>query len=116
MPPRTLVRAFVVQWWTAGVLLLFWSVRTAEQAAQAGQAHDPHVVLLAVVEAISALLFLLPRTMRVGAVGLLFTFAVAFFAHAMQREFRGDLLLYGAVVSFVAVHGAVPMAWVRGKP
>jgi uncharacterized membrane protein YphA (DoxX/SURF4 family) len=116
MPSRSLVRAFLIQWWTAGLLLLFWSVRTAQRSAEAGQSHSPHVALLGALEAISALLFLIPRTMRIGAAGLLFTFAVAFFAHASQHEFRGDLLLYSAVVSFVAVHGSVPMAWVRGHP
>jgi uncharacterized membrane protein YphA (DoxX/SURF4 family) len=59
------------------------------------------------------LLFLIPRTLRIGAVGLLVTFAVAFVAHAHQREFRGELLLFAAVVLFVAVHGAVPLAWPR---
>ena len=115
MPPRSLVRAFVIQWWTVGMLLLVWSAQTAYRAIQAGQGHSPHVALLGVLEALAAVLFLLPWTMRFGAVGLLFTFAVAFFAHAVQHEFRGDLLLYAAVVSFVAVHGAVPLAWLRRR-
>jgi uncharacterized membrane protein YphA (DoxX/SURF4 family) len=115
MPPRGLVRAFVIQWWTVGLLLLFWSVRTAQRALEAGGSHNPHVALLGAVEGAAALLFLIPRTLRIGAAGLLFTFAVAFFAHAAQREFRGDLLLYGAVVAFVAVHGAVPLSWLRSR-
>lgn len=116
MPPSSLVRAFVIQWWTAGILLLFWSVQTAQHAAQSGHAHNPHVAVLGVVEAVAALLFLIPRTMRIGATGLLFTFAVAFLGHALRQEFRGDLLLAAAVVSFVAVHGVVPMAWLRSRP
>jgi hypothetical protein len=115
MPPAALVRAFVVQWWTAGGLLLFWSARTANQALQAGHSHDPHVALLGLVEGVAAVLFLIPRTMRAGALGLLATFAIAFVAHAAGGEFRGDLLLYAAVVSFVAVHGPVPMAWLRSR-
>ena len=113
MPPKSLVRAFVLQWWIAGALLLFWSVRTAHAAVH-GAHHDPHVALLGHVEALSALLFLVPRTMRIGAVGLLATFAVAFVLHAATGEFRGELLLDAAVVTFVAVHGPVPMAWLRG--
>jgi hypothetical protein len=55
MSLRGLVRAFVTQWWTAGILLRFWSVQTAQRAVQ----------------------------------------------------------VYAAVVSFVAVHGPVPMSWLR---
>lgn len=111
MPPRALVRAFVAMWWTVGVLLLFWSARTVNGAIQAGRLHDPHVALLGLVEAGAAVLFLMPRTMRLGAAGLLATFVVAFLVHAAHQEFRGDLLLYATVVSFVAVHGAVPMSF-----
>jgi uncharacterized membrane protein YphA (DoxX/SURF4 family) len=111
MPPRGLVRAFVLQWWTAGILLFVWSVQTARRAVEAGGGHNPHVMLLGVIEAVSAILFLIPRTMKIGAAGLLTTFAIAFAVHAAQGQFRGDLILYAAVVVFVAVHGAVPMSW-----
>lgn len=116
MPPRGLVRAFVVQWWTAGILLLIWSAQTTQRALQAGHSHNPHVALLGTVEAVCAALFLVPRTMRIGAAGLLATFAMAFLGHAAQQEFRGELLLYAAVVSFVAVHGSVPLSWLRAQP
>ena len=115
MPPRGLVRAFVVQWWTAGLLLLAWSVQTTQAALAAGHAHNPHVALLGLVEAAGAALFLMPRTMRLGAVALLFTFAVAFVAHALQREFRGDLLFYAAAVLLAGVHGPVPLSWLRAR-
>lgn len=115
MPRPGLVRAFVVQWWTVGLLLLFWSWRTAEMALAGGRHHDPHVALLGAVEGVAALLFLIPRTLKLGAAGLLLTFALAFFAHAARGEFRGDLVLYAAVVSFVAVHGPVPLSWLRSN-
>jgi uncharacterized membrane protein YphA (DoxX/SURF4 family) len=114
MPRTSLVRAFVALWWTAGALLLLWSVQTAERALRGGH-HDPHVALLGIVEAVSAALFLFGRTMRIGAAGLLATFAVAFGVHAAGGEFRGDLLLYSAVVLFVAAHGAVPLTWLRPR-
>jgi uncharacterized membrane protein YphA (DoxX/SURF4 family) len=112
MPKTSLVRAFVALWWTAGTLLVLWSIQTVVRAVHAGH-HDPHVALLGTVEALSAALFLFGRTMRIGAVGLLATFAAAFAVHAAGGEFRGDLLLYAAVVSFVAMHGAVRMWWRR---
>jgi hypothetical protein len=62
-------------------------------------------VVLASVEAIAAILFLIPRTMRLGAIGLLTTIFIAFGVHAVLHEFRGDLLLYGAAVLFICVHG-----------
>ena len=73
MPPRGLVRAFVAQWWTAGLLLLVWSVQTAQTALPAGRGYTPHVALLGLVEAAAAVLFLIPRTMRLGAAALLLT-------------------------------------------
>src|SRR5262245_3756711 len=115
MPPRNLVRAFVVQWWTACLLLLVWSLQTAQTALAAGRAHNPHVALLGLVEAAAALLFLFPTTMRLGAATLLLTFSVAFVAHALRGEIRGDLVFFAAAVLFVAVHGPVPLAWLRSQ-
>lgn len=112
-PPRRLVWSFVALWWTTGALLLYWSARTTRGALATSGDHSTHVALLGAAEALSAGLFLIPRTLRLGAIGLLATFAVAFLAHALQHEFRGDLLLFAAVVTFVAVHGAVPLA---GRP
>jgi hypothetical protein len=60
-------------------------------------------------------LFLIPRTLRIGALGFLATFTVVIFIHALRLQFRGDLLVYAAVVSFVAVHGSVPMSWLRAR-
>jgi hypothetical protein len=114
MPPIGLVRAFVVQWWTAGLVLFYLSVRTAYQGL-GGTQHDPHLVLVGGLEAIAALLFLVPRTMKIGATGLLLIFALVFVVHATLLQFRGDLLVYAAVVGFVAVHGTVPMSWVRSQ-
>jgi uncharacterized membrane protein YphA (DoxX/SURF4 family) len=114
MPPLDLVRAFVAQWWTAGAVLFYLSIRTAYHGLRSG-AHDPHVVLVGALEAVAAVFFLIPRTLRIGAYGLLAIFAVVFLLHAAQGQFRGDLLVYATVVAFVAVHGAVPMAWLRAR-
>jgi len=115
MPPPGLARAFVVQWWTTGIVLLYLSIKTAHQGLQSASGHDPHLVLIGGVEALAALLFLIPRTLRIGALGLLAIFTVVFLIHASRLQFRGDLLVYAAVVSFVAVHGSVPMSWLRPR-
>lgn len=36
---------------------------------------------------------------------MLLTIAIAFAVHTALGQFRGDLLVYGAVVLFVAIHG-----------
>jgi uncharacterized membrane protein YphA (DoxX/SURF4 family) len=115
MPPVGLVRAFVVQWWTAGIVFLYLSIKTAHQGLESGSGHAAHLVLVGGFEALAALLFVIPRTLRIGAFGLLATFAVVFCIHALRFEFRGDLLVYAAVVTFVAVHDSVPMSWLRGR-
>ena len=55
--------------------------------------------------ALAALFFLIPRTFRLGAVGLLVAIGIAFAAHAALGEFRGDLMIYALVVVFALVHG-----------
>src|SRR5271167_2921929 len=110
MQSRHLIRAFLVLWWTLGLLLFWYSVRTVIGTLSSPKvAADSHAVILAGLEAIAAILFLVPRTMRVGGVCLLAIFAVAFVLHAAHREFASQLLLYSAAVAFVAVHGAYPL-------
>ena len=106
MPPRSLMRSFLVLWLTTGLVLLVASMRTILDAAP-GPHGNPHIVILAAVEAISAVLFLVPRTLRVGAIGLLATITVAFLVHTVMGQFRADLLLYAATVVFVSVHGSL---------
>jgi len=64
-------------------------------------------------EALAALLFLIPRSLRIGAVTLLLVFAAAFLIHALRLALRADLLVYAGAVAFVAVHGPVPVSWLR---
>lgn len=66
---------------------------------------DPHVLLLASVEAIAAALFLAPWTVRFGGGLLLTVFAVAFGLHAFGGEIAWPLAVYSAAVAFVIVHG-----------
>lgn len=86
-------------------MLLTLSTETARAALANTHHPNPHIVLLGLVEALAALLFLVPRTMHLGAAGLIATIAVALVVHSVLGQFRGDLLLYGTVVVFVAIHG-----------
>jgi hypothetical protein len=110
MPPRRLVIAFLAMWISLGLVVLAASARTVLSAHE-GRAHGPgnlHLEALAGVEALAALLFLVPRTMRVGGAGLLATFAVAMAAHGLTGEFPMVIALYAAATAFVMVHGPVP--------
>jgi hypothetical protein len=109
MPPRALVRSFVAMWWTLGIALLVLSIRTVASAVAPG-AHDPHAIVIGGLEAVSALLFLVPRTLRIGAAGLLVAIGAAILLHFAGGHFRWDLLMYAAAVQFVAVHGPVTRA------
>ncbi len=115
MPPVGLVRAFVALWWTTGLVLLYLSVKTVYQGLQPGAGHDPHVMLVGALEVLAALMFLVPRTLKIGAAGLIVVFALVFLVHAARLQFRGDLLVYAAAVVFVAVHGSVPISWLRPR-
>jgi hypothetical protein len=95
-------------------MLLFFSGRTAMEAFLPTAGYpDPHVGALALVEAVGAALFLLPRTLRGGGVLLLLTLGVAFSVHAGVGQFRGDLLVYGAGTWLVMIHGP---GWVTRTP
>ena len=110
MPLKSIARAFLALWWTLGGLLVVYSVQTVWHALAAGRdGIDVHVATLASVEAIAGLLFIVPKTMRAGGACLLAAFAVAFALHARKGEFASQLLLYGVAVSFVMVHGRVPL-------
>ena len=100
-----LMRAFFLLWWTLGVILFVLSVRTVRFAL--GFHHDPHAVLLGSIEAVAALVFLIPQTMRTGGGALLAVLAIAALLHTMQGQFPGPLLIYAAGVLFVIVHGSL---------
>lgn len=110
MPSRSLVRSFVALWWILGGALLLGSVQTVLAALHGRHGVNPHLVVLGSVEGMAALLFLIPRTLRVGAAGLLLTIAVALVFHFTQHELRWDLVVFGAAVFFVAVHGTLTAA------
>jgi hypothetical protein len=112
-PPRTLVRAFLALYVTLGLLILVESVETVLRA-QGGAFHGPdrlHALILGGLAAAAAAAFLVPRAMHVGAAVLLAIFALAFGLHALQGSPNLVLLVYGAGVLFVRVHGVAGHRW-----
>ena len=112
MPPQSLLRAFLALWVVTGAALLVASVDTARETL--GAAHpNPHLALLGAAEAAAALLFLVPRTTRAGAVGLVTAIGIAFGVHAVLGQFRADLLVFAAAAAFVGVHRPLSRAQFR---
>ena len=113
--PR-LVTAFYAMWWVLGSTLFYLSVRTVWVGLQSAHSiMDVHAVLIGSVEAVAAVLFMVPGAMRVGGAGLLATLAIAFVVHLADGHFAAPLLVYAAAVTFVNIHGPVPKGALRGS-
>jgi len=72
-----------------------------------------HLMLVAAVEFVGALLLLIPRTLKVGGFALLVVLVPGFVVHLTRGEWELQLLIYAAGVWFVMMHGA---AWGRPTP
>ena len=109
----SLKRAFLFLWIGTGVVILWMSVGTAlPELVTADRPANSHLLLLACIEAIAAILFLVPPTLQYGGTSLLVVFGVALGMHALQGEFAAPLVLYSAAVLFVTLHGR-PAMWNR---
>ena len=116
VPPRGLAIAYLVFWLALGGVLLVGSARTLLAALQGGSGPG-HLqsALLAGLAMVGALLFLVPKSMRLGGVILLVTFGLALGTHRREHPIPGRLLLCVAATVFVVAHGPVPMVWLRGS-
>jgi hypothetical protein len=83
-----------------GLGLFVMSLETLLHAIHQGHSHL-HLALVAGIQAAGAALFLVPKTRKVGGALLLLTLVGALVLHALQREWRLDLLIYAAGVWLV---------------
>src|SRR5258706_7809909 len=102
MHQDSLRRAFMLFHLTLGIVVFIQSVLTAVHAAMSGGEQFP--LWLGIAEAMAALLFLVPLTLRIGAVALLAIFLIALAVHGLHNGL--PLLVYGTGVAFVMVHGS----------
>lgn len=72
-----------------------------------------HLTFVAALELVGALLFLIPRTLKLGGITLLVVLIPGFIVHLTRGEWELQLLIYAAGVYFVMMHGA---AWGRRAP
>ncbi|HEU4725436.1 MAG TPA: hypothetical protein VFU59_09095, partial [Candidatus Eisenbacteria bacterium] len=102
MTPGREEMSFRIFWWTLGLGLLAMSLQTVVEAHYV-KSHQAmlHGILVGGVEAFGAVLFLIPKTMRVGGALLIVAIMAAFVTHTTMRNVRWDLLIYMAAVFFV---------------
>jgi hypothetical protein len=111
--------AIIALRWTLGLVVGWLSVVTAWRAfpeIHAAGHQGVHAwirLILGSIEAIGAILFLLPWTLMLGGWILICVFSFAILFHALQGEFNFAAILVYAVATFVCmVHsrrkGAVP--------
>jgi hypothetical protein len=106
MSNLSLRRSFVLFHLTLAIVIFIQSVKTAIMVSH-GQILNPlgsHLTILASIEAVAALLFLIPKTLKYASGILLAIFVFVFIIHGVQQEL--DLLVYAAGVLFVRVHGS----------
>jgi hypothetical protein len=105
--PPQLPRVFTGLRLTLGLVVFGQSLATAISASGITDVshHDPALLVLAGIEAIAALLFLLPRTTAPAAATLVGIFALAIALHLTTGNgFPTHLLVYIAAATVVAVH------------
>jgi hypothetical protein len=86
-----------------GLALLYLSLRTVLLARSAHDGLGLHAAILGGLEAVGAVLFLIPLTMLVGGLLLLGTIVTVLILHAVQGVPRPDLLVYAAGVALLMV-------------
>lgn len=104
MSDHMLRRSFVTFHCVLAAVVFLQSIVTVMHAFAGQSGHG--LAWFAGAEAVAAILFLVPATMRVGAIFLLLIFGVAIVLHALQGEWQLSLVVYSAGVLLVMAHGS----------
>lgn len=104
MNHKTIRIAFIGFHFTLAIVVLLQSVWGVKHALNTAN----HALLaLAIVEALAAIIFLIPQTTRLGGLVLLLVFATAFSVHFLHYgESELGLLVYAAGTLFIIIHGS----------
>jgi hypothetical protein len=103
---QSLRRSFVGFHLTLAGVVFVQSLLTAYNALLVEPDANWLLFSLASVEAVAALLFVIPVTLMFGGIVLCLVFFVAFTIHAIVGEFELQLLVYGAGTVFILFHEA----------
>ena len=106
MTAQNVRRAFIILHLTLGLTLLGSALLTLIHALREHGGPDFHLGLVIGLESLGAVLFLIPRTLRIGGGLLLVVLLVGFVIHLTRSEWELQLLAWAAGVWFVMVHGA----------
>ena len=106
MSQATVRRSFFLLHLTVALVVFYQSIDTVYRAVVGHSfgENNLHVTLLASVEAIAAVLFLIPKTLKLGGGILLVIFGIALVVHGVRAEM--PLLVYAAAVLFIVVRGS----------
>ena len=109
-PDRNLRRTFIGLHLTLVLVALVQAGRVLHHAVGEPAGHH-HLLFFSAFQILSALLFLVPRTMRIGGIFLVVIFVHGVLFDASRGDFPATSLVFAAATLFVTVHGA---AWGRG--
>ena len=104
MVDLSVIRSFVTLHIALGLTLAVEGVLTLVHAV--AEHHDSHLLAYATMEVIAALLFIWPRTMRIGGCILVCAFLFAAVVHLLRGEFPSEHLVYAVAVLFVMIPGS----------
>ena len=96
--------AFIGFHFTLAIVVLLQSVWGVKHALSTA---NHALLLLAIVETLAAIVFMVPRTIGFGGLVLLSVFAIAFSVHLLHGELDLGLLVYAAGTLFIVIHGSV---------
>ena len=107
MVPSNTRRAYQVFHAVLALGLLTMSLMTLKHALhELDEPGHGHFAFVAGLEALGALLLLIPRTVRWGGAALLVVLLPSFVNHAVHGNWEFQLLIYAAGVWLIMVHGA----------
>ncbi len=98
--------AFAVFHVVLGSGILFLAGRTVVDGVTGAHPLSSLLLIGAGIEALGAVLFMFPRTLRIGGTIMLLTMTTVLILDSLSRHWRIDLLIYLAGTYYVMVHAA----------
>lgn len=95
--------AFIGFHFTLAIVVLLQSVWGVKHVLSTA---NHALLVLAIVETLAAIVFMVPQTIRLGGLVLLSVFAIAFSVHLVHGELNLGLLVYAAGTLFIVIHGS----------